>query len=113
MAVGRILKQAMTNPLPIDVVLTEELLSTVAYELRMLKRRGVFPTLGGLGVFLVASVISVALTFGDFGDNLTPPEKPIHTMKGIPIQALRRAPLSYLSIEERLSWVEKRMATRR
>ncbi|KAK3356408.1 hypothetical protein B0T25DRAFT_450916 [Lasiosphaeria hispida] len=56
---------------PIDMVLTEELLATVAYQLRMLRRRSVIPTLGSLGVFLVAFVFSVVLTFGDLGHDIS------------------------------------------
>lgn len=58
------------NGRPIDMVLTEELLVTLAYQLRMLRRRGVIPILGSLVVFLVAFVFSVVLTFGEFGDNI-------------------------------------------
>lgn len=57
------------NIYPIDVVLTEELLVTLAYQLRMLRRRGVLPTFFSLVMFLVAFIFSVVLTFGNFDDD--------------------------------------------
>jgi len=39
-------------------------------------------------------------------------EQTIHDITGIPVEALRRRPLSEFRIEERLSWAEKRCTTR-
>ncbi|RKK77499.1 hypothetical protein BFJ71_g16732 [Fusarium oxysporum] len=54
-----------------DTILLRDLLKAIAHQLRMLRRRGVIPTLLSLGTFLVAFVFSVALAFGDLGDNTT------------------------------------------
>jgi len=48
-----------------DRRMTAELLNELAMALRMLRRRGVIPTLSSLGTFLVAFVISVVLSFAD------------------------------------------------
>jgi hypothetical protein len=57
------------SPQGLDVVLTKQLLSDIAFQLRMLRRRGVIPTLASLGTFLVAFVFSVVLAFGNLGDH--------------------------------------------
>jgi hypothetical protein len=44
---------------------TAKLLSELAMALRMLRRRGVIPTLSSLATFLVAFVISIVLSFAD------------------------------------------------
>lgn len=54
-----------------DAVLLRELASTMAFQLRMLRRRGVIPTLGSLATFLIAFVFSVVLAFDDLGDRTT------------------------------------------
>ena len=54
-----------------DVELLRDLTNALAHQLRMLRRRGVIPTLASLGTFLVAFVFSVVLAFGDLGDNTT------------------------------------------
>jgi hypothetical protein len=51
-----------------EVVLTKQLLSDIAFQLRMLRRRSVIPTLASLGTFLVAFIFSVVLAFGNIGD---------------------------------------------
>lgn len=56
---------------PDDAVLLRELASTMAFQLRMLRRRGVIPTLGSLATFLTAFVFSVVLAFDDLGDRTT------------------------------------------
>lgn len=55
-----------------DVDLTRQLLVTLAFQLRMLRRRGVIPMLANLGTFLVAFIFSVVLAFAELGDNNTP-----------------------------------------
>jgi len=52
---------------PLDMLLTRDLLTDLAYQLRMLRRRSVIPTLGSLAVFLVALIFSIVLAFGDLG----------------------------------------------
>jgi hypothetical protein len=54
-----------------DAVLLRELAATMAFQLRMLRRRGVIPTLGSLATFLIAFVFSVVLAFDDLGDRTT------------------------------------------
>jgi hypothetical protein len=51
--------------------LIKELLSTLAYQLRMLRRRGVVPTLASLVTFLLAFVFSVILAFADLKESTT------------------------------------------
>jgi hypothetical protein len=51
-------------------LLTRDLMSGIAHQLRMLRRRGVVPTMASLGTFLVAFIISVFLTF-DQSDSAT------------------------------------------
>ena len=53
------------------VLLLRELAATMAFQLRMLRRRGVLPTLGSLATFLIAFVFSVVLAFDDLGDRTT------------------------------------------
>lgn len=52
-----------------DGVLTWQLLSQLAYQLRMLRRRAVIPTLASLATFLVAFVFSVVLSFAEVGES--------------------------------------------
>ncbi|KAF5696814.1 hypothetical protein FMUND_15590, partial [Fusarium mundagurra] len=56
----------------LDVRHTRQLLSDLAYHLRMLRRRSVIPTLASLGTFLVAFVFSLVLAFAELGDDNTP-----------------------------------------
>jgi hypothetical protein len=46
-----------------DVRILEQLLSALAFQLRMLRRRAVIPTLASLGVYIVAFAISVTILF--------------------------------------------------
>ncbi len=50
-----------------DIEATEKLLAMLAFQLRMLRRRGVIPMLASLGVFLIAFIFSVILTFAELG----------------------------------------------
>ncbi|KAK0653105.1 hypothetical protein B0T16DRAFT_324002 [Cercophora newfieldiana] len=52
-----------------DRVLTKELLSQLAFQLRMLRRRAVIPTLASLATFLVAFIFSLVLSFADVGES--------------------------------------------
>lgn len=52
-----------------DGVLTRQLLSQLAHQLRILRRRAVIPTLASLATFLVAFVFSVVLSFAEVGGN--------------------------------------------
>jgi hypothetical protein len=54
-----------------DITVLRDLLGALAYQLRMLRRRGVVPTLVSLGTFFIAFVFSIVLAFGDVGDNTT------------------------------------------
>ena len=54
-----------------DVELTRQLLSTMAFQLRMLRRRGVIPMLANLAVFLVALIFSIVLTFAELGRSIS------------------------------------------
>lgn len=54
-----------------DIVLLRILLSELAFQLRMLRRRAVVPTIASLATFIVAFVISVVLGFSDVGDDAT------------------------------------------
>ncbi len=47
-----------------DSELLRELLAAVAFQLRMLRRRGVIPTLASLATFLVAFIFSIVLLAG-------------------------------------------------
>jgi hypothetical protein len=55
-----------------DVELTDQLLTSLAFQLRMLRRRGVIPMLANLATFLIAFVFAVVLAFADLGDENTP-----------------------------------------
>jgi hypothetical protein len=56
-----------------DVELTNQLLVQLAFQLRMLRRRGVIPMLANLAMFLAAFVFSVFLAFTELeGDTTTP-----------------------------------------
>jgi hypothetical protein len=56
---------------PTEIQMTRELLATLAFSLRMLRRRGVIPTLASLATFLLAFIFSVVLAFGDIsGDSI-------------------------------------------
>ncbi|KAK4108552.1 hypothetical protein N656DRAFT_761206 [Canariomyces notabilis] len=55
-----------------DVELTEQLLLALAFELRMLRRKGVIPMLADLGTFIVAFIFSVVLAFADLDGDNTP-----------------------------------------
>ncbi|KAK5653699.1 hypothetical protein OQA88_8730 [Cercophora sp. LCS_1] len=50
-----------------DVELLRQLLLMMAFQLRMLRRRGVIPMLANLAVFLVAFIFSLVLTFAELG----------------------------------------------
>ncbi|KAK4209604.1 hypothetical protein QBC37DRAFT_323642 [Rhypophila decipiens] len=52
-----------------SALLTHQLLSQLAFQLRMLRRRAVIPTLASLGTFLVAYVFSVVLSFAELTDS--------------------------------------------
>jgi hypothetical protein len=54
-----------------DIKLLRQLLSMIAYQLRVLRRRSVIPTLASLATFLVAFIFSVVLAFAELGDNAT------------------------------------------
>jgi len=54
-----------------EVAMIRELLSELAFQLRMLRRRAVIPTMASLATFLAAFVFSVVLSFADVGDNAT------------------------------------------
>ena len=69
----RLVVQGLVRPLSreggrADVQLDRQLLVMLAFQLRMLRRRGVIPMLANLGVFLVAFIFSVVLTFAQLGD---------------------------------------------
>lgn len=55
-----------------DVELTNQLLVQLAFQLRMLRRRGVIPMLANLATFLVAFIFAVVLAFAELGDENTP-----------------------------------------
>ncbi|KAK3360564.1 hypothetical protein B0T25DRAFT_496507 [Lasiosphaeria hispida] len=55
-----------------DVRLTNQLLVTLAFQLRILRRRNVIPTLANLMIFLIAFIFSVILAFGEMGADNTP-----------------------------------------
>ncbi len=76
---GRMLKvlvyglfRPLSNDAAPDVELTDQLLVQLAFQLRMLRRRGVIPMLANLATFLVAFVFSVVLAFAELGDDNTP-----------------------------------------
>lgn len=50
---------------------TAQLLSDVAFQLRMLRRRGVIPTLASLGTFITAFIFSIVLAFDEEAGNRT------------------------------------------
>ncbi|KAM7205165.1 hypothetical protein V8F20_003302 [Naviculisporaceae sp. PSN 640] len=50
---------------------TKELLQEMAFQLRMLRRRGVYPALVSIVVFFVAYGVSLVLAFGGLGDRAT------------------------------------------
>ncbi|KAK0613957.1 hypothetical protein B0T14DRAFT_436678 [Immersiella caudata] len=56
-----------------DVELTNQLLVQLAFQLRMLRRRGVIPMLANLAMFLLAFIFSVLLAFNDLEGATTTP----------------------------------------
>jgi len=50
---------------------TSELLQVMAFQLRMLRRRGVYPTFISVFLFFIAYAISIALAFADVGERTT------------------------------------------
>ena len=54
-----------------DGKLTRQLLSQLAFQLRILRRRAVIPTLANLATFLVAFVFSLVLSFAEIGESST------------------------------------------
>lgn len=54
-----------------DVVLLQQLLSMMAHQLRMQRRRGIIPTFARLGTFLICFILSSVLAFGELGDITT------------------------------------------
>jgi hypothetical protein len=59
-----------TDPENTDIEYTKQLLAALAAQLRLLRRRGVIPTMLSLLTFLVAFVISVVLAFGEIGEGI-------------------------------------------
>jgi hypothetical protein len=51
--------------------MTTELLREMAFHLRMLRRRGVYPAMVNILVFFIAFAISLVLAFGDVGEGTT------------------------------------------
>jgi len=56
----------------LDAELSRQMLLDMAFQLRMLRRRAVIPTLASLGTFLVAFIFSVVLAFAELGPDNTP-----------------------------------------
>jgi hypothetical protein len=54
-----------------EIAMTRAMLSALAFQIRMLRRRAVIPTMANMGVFLAAFVMSVVLGFADVGDSTT------------------------------------------
>lgn len=52
-----------------ETKLTKYLLAAIAHQLRMHRRRSVMPTMASLGMFLVAFVFSVVLSFAQVGEH--------------------------------------------
>lgn len=50
---------------------TRELLQQLAFQLRMLRRRGVYPSFLSVFLFFIAYAISIALAFSDIGERTT------------------------------------------
>lgn len=50
---------------------TAELLQSMAFQLRMLRRRGVYPAFVSVFLFFIAYAISIALAFADVGERTT------------------------------------------
>ncbi|KIL90227.1 hypothetical protein FAVG1_05957 [Fusarium avenaceum] len=50
---------------------TKELLQQMAFELKILRRRGVYPTFLSIIIFFIAFAVSLALAFADIGDRTT------------------------------------------
>lgn len=55
-----------------DVELTSQLLVNLAFQLRMLRRRGVIPMLANLATFLVEFIFLAVLAFAELGDESSP-----------------------------------------
>lgn len=54
-----------------EIGMTKAMLSALAFQIRMLRRRAVIPTMANMGLFLAAFVMSVVLGFADVGDSTT------------------------------------------
>lgn len=59
------------GPTSRDQIYAIELLSSIAFQLRMLRRRGVIPTLSSLAVFLIAFIFSIVIAFGEIAESRT------------------------------------------
>jgi hypothetical protein len=57
--------------MPGDVLETRYMLKSLAFQLRMLRRRGVYPMMFNMFWFLIAFAIALVLSFGSLGDNTT------------------------------------------
>lgn len=57
--------------MPGDVLETRYLLKSLAFQLRMLRRRGVYPMMFNMFWFVIAFAIALVLSFGSLGDNTT------------------------------------------
>jgi hypothetical protein len=57
--------------MPGDVLETRYLLTSLAFQLRVLRRRGVYPMMFNMLWFLIAFAIALVLAFGSLGDNTT------------------------------------------
>jgi hypothetical protein len=55
----------------VEIDMTQAMLSALAFQIRMLRRRAVIPTMANMGVFLAAFIMSVVLGFADVGDGTT------------------------------------------
>jgi hypothetical protein len=57
--------------LPVARIMTRELLQEMAFQLRMLRRRGVYPALASIFIYFIAYAVSLVLAFGGLGDRAT------------------------------------------
>ncbi|KAK3680918.1 hypothetical protein B0T22DRAFT_474369 [Podospora appendiculata] len=53
-----------------DIEYTKQLLAVLAKQLRLLRRRGVIPTMLSLGSYLIAFILAIYLAFGEVGDGV-------------------------------------------
>lgn len=96
-----------------QIEFTKELLSTLAFQLRIQRRRSVLPTLMSLAIFIASFVFSVAQAFADGGDSY-----PVLTLTSALLYAWLPMLVIFMIVDrnpnssERSAWVSSHLHTK-